>query len=39
VPIFNKQEEKYFNADKQVSVLSAFPLFLLDYYGIGKFKD
>ena len=37
--IFNKQEEKYFNADKQVSVLSAFPLFLLDYYGIGKFKD
>ncbi len=31
--IFNKQIEKYINKDKTVAVLSAFPVFLHDYYG------
>lgn len=31
--IFNKQIEKYINKDKTVAVLSAFPIFLHDYYG------
>jgi hypothetical protein len=31
--IFGKQIEKYISKDKTVSVLSAFPIFLHDYYG------
>lgn len=37
--IFNSQKVKYINHNNTVSVLSGFPLFLLDYYGIEKFKD
>ncbi len=37
--IFNNQKLKYINIDKKVAVLSAFALFLLDYYKIDKFKD
>lgn len=43
--IFAKQREKYIDMDSSVAVLSAFPIFLLDYYGVerllekcGKFK-
>lgn len=31
--IFNKQIEKYINVKQTVAVLSAFPIFLHDYYG------
>ncbi len=31
--IFNNQFEKYINVEDSVSVLSAFPIFLHDYYG------
>ncbi len=31
--IFNKQLEKHINIDQTVAVLSAFPIFLHDYYG------
>lgn len=31
--IFNKQLEKFINLDQTVTVLSAFPIFLHDYYG------
>jgi len=31
--IFLKQLEKYINIDATVAVLSAFPVFLFDYYG------
>lgn len=31
--IFSKQIEKHINKDKTVAVLSAFPIFLHDYYG------
>ncbi len=36
--IFQKQKEKYINISENVSVLGSFPIFLLDYYGIDKFK-
>jgi hypothetical protein len=36
--IFEKQIEYYIKADKTVSVLSAFPVFLLDYYGCEDIK-
>ncbi|MBU3013532.1 hypothetical protein KO488_02095 [Poseidonibacter lekithochrous] len=36
--IFNNQKTKYINVENRVSVLSAFPIFLLDYYGVNKFK-
>jgi hypothetical protein len=36
--IFNHQKVKFIVPDKKVAVLSAFPLFLLDYYGVEKFK-
>jgi hypothetical protein len=39
IRIFLCQKEKYIEKEKKVSVLSAFPMFLLDYYGINKFKD
>ncbi len=31
--IFQKQVEKYIKTDSTVAVLSAFPIFLFDYYG------
>lgn len=34
--LFASQLEKHIEASQQVSVLSAFPLLLLDYYGIEK---
>lgn len=37
--IFNNQKSKYIDKENKVSVLSAFPIFLLDYYGIDKFKQ
>lgn len=37
--IFLNQKEKYIETESKVSVLSAFPIFLLDYYGVNKFKD
>ena len=36
--IFMKQLEKYINIDSTVGVLSAFPLFVHDYYGNKKTK-
>jgi len=36
--IFNKQLEKYINIDLTVAVLSAFPIFLHDYYGNIELK-
>jgi len=35
--ILSKQKVKYIDSKDKVAVLSAFPLFLLDYYGIKKF--
>ena len=36
--IFSKQSEKYININSTVAVLSAFPIFLHDYYGNDKIK-
>ncbi|MDK2090412.1 hypothetical protein [Aliarcobacter butzleri] len=36
--IFEIQKIKYLETENKVSVLASFPLFLLDYYGIDKFK-
>lgn len=36
--IFNNQKSKYIDIENKVAVLSAFPIFLLDYYGVNKFK-
>lgn len=36
VNIFDKQLEKYINVDSTVAVLSAFPVFIFDYYGFKK---
>lgn len=36
--IFEKQKEKHINISENVAVLGSFPIFLLDYYGIDKFK-
>jgi len=35
IDIFSKQLEKYIKVDSKVAVLSAFPVFLFDYYGIN----
>jgi hypothetical protein len=37
INIFDNQKAKYIDVNNRVAVLSAFPLFLLDYYGIAKF--
>lgn len=38
--IFNKQLEKHINQEcAKVAVLSAFPLFVLDYYGCERLKQ
>ena len=37
--IFNNQKAKYIDVENKVAVLSAFPIFLLDYYGVDKFKE
>ncbi len=39
ITIFNNQLEKYINKDKTVSVLSAFPIFLHDYYVNEELKN
>jgi len=36
--IFENQKEKYIKQNNKVAVLSSFPLFLLNYYGLDKFK-
>lgn len=36
--IFNNQFKKYINIDKTVAILSAFPVFLHDYYGNNEIK-
>ncbi|MGL4908908.1 MAG: hypothetical protein ACRC3G_06210 [Bacteroidales bacterium] len=36
--IFDKQKEKYIDVDRTVAVLSAFPVFLHDYYGNEETK-
>lgn len=38
IEIFENQKEKYINTDNKVAVLSSFPLFLLDYYGIKNLQ-
>lgn len=38
--VFNKQLEKYINHRcPRVTVLSAFPMYVLDYYGINKLQE
>jgi hypothetical protein len=37
--IFSKQLEKYINIDLTVAVLSSFPIFLFDYYGLAKLLE
>jgi hypothetical protein len=37
--IFAKQLEKYINVDSTIAVLSAFPIFLFDYYGFKTIDD
>jgi hypothetical protein len=37
--IFDKQLEKYISVDSTVGVLGSFPIFLLDYYGLGKINE
>ncbi|ATA75782.1 hypothetical protein [Capnocytophaga sp. H2931] len=39
IDIFNKQKEKFINKDDKVSVLSAFPIFIHDYFGNEKTKQ
>lgn len=34
--VFNNQFAKFINIDSTVAVLSGFPIFISDYYGIGK---
>jgi hypothetical protein len=36
IKIFENQKTKYINVNNKVAVLSGFPLFLLDYYGVAK---
>ncbi len=38
IEIFEKQKLKYINIDNKVAVLSSFPLFLLDYYGLENLQ-
>lgn len=37
--ILSKQKEKYIDTEEKVAVVSAFPLFLVDYYGTKRFKQ
>lgn len=37
--IFDKQLEKYINVDLTVAILSAFPVFIFDYYGFDKISS
>jgi hypothetical protein len=37
--VFSKQLEKYINIDNSVAVVSAFPMFLFDYYKYDKFME
>ncbi len=37
--IFNGQESRYISVDSTVAVLSAFPLFILEYYGNNYVSD
>lgn len=38
--VFNKQQEKHINQKcPRVAVLSAFPMYVLDYYGVNKLKE
>lgn len=39
ISIWQKQKQKYINTKNEVSVLSAFPLFLLDYYGAENLQN
>jgi hypothetical protein len=39
IDIFYKQKQKYINPQNKVAVLSAFPIFLADYYGYGKLEE
>ncbi len=36
--IFDNQKSKYIDIENKVAVLSAFPIFLLNYYGVNTFK-
>ncbi len=37
--LFQKQFEKYINKDSTIAVLNAFPMFILDYYGVSFVVD
>ena len=37
--VFEKQKEKFIDVMDKVAVLSAFPVFLADYYGFERFKS
>lgn len=37
--IFQNQLDKYINTDNTVAVLSSFPVFLFDYYGLEKISN
>jgi hypothetical protein len=39
IDIFLKQLEKYINVNSTIAVLSAFPIFLFDYYGFQTIDD
>lgn len=39
IQIFSKQLEKYINTTSRVAVLSAFPIFLHDYYGNDRLRE
>lgn len=38
ITLFSKQLDKYILVDSTVAVLSAFPIFLFDYYGVAEIK-
>lgn len=38
ISIFHKQQDKHIKTKKEVSVLSSFPIFILDYYGVDRTK-
>lgn len=39
INILSKQKEKYIDIENKVAVVSAFPLMLLDYYGVIKLQE
>lgn len=39
IEIFENQKEKYIDTQNKVAVLSAFPIFLADYYGYEKLRE